>query len=164
MPAHAAAALLLACGVAAAAEELPGTPACRAALQALEHAEAALVAAAAASAGGVADADRRRDIAARLFPQRQRVADACLGGLTTSPPPSQRSGMLPAPAYQAPSRMPPPARPAEPPLRWQTPLMIGSCNAATCVTSDGSMPTRAGPLLIGPRGACTQQGVFLSCP
>lgn len=165
----AAAGLLMASQVAAAAGDLPGSDACRAALQALDHAETALSAASAASSASAvaaSAAERQRDIAARLYPQRQRVADACLGGLTRSSPPSQRSWTPLAPPRELvlPSRVQQPGRPAEPLPRWQSPAMIGSCNAATCVTSDGSTLTRVGPLLIGPRGACTQQGVFLSCP
>ena len=66
--------------------------------------------------------------------------------------------------------MQPPARPpglaptpAAPP-NWVAPVIVNSCNAATCVGSDGSALVRVGPTLIGPRGACTLQGVFLRCP
>jgi hypothetical protein len=72
-------------GAASCAEELPRSPACRTALQALERAEDAIADAAAAASAPRADAERQRAVAARLQPLRQRVADACLGGLTTSP-------------------------------------------------------------------------------
>lgn len=156
-------------GMAAAAPELPQSDACRLALQELEQAESALMAASAASSAADPE-ERQRRITARLFPQRQRVADACLGGLSSSAPPS-RGATPPALPRQAPvpaPRVQPPLRPeALPPLslpRPEPPLSIGSCNAASCVTSDGSTLTRVGPMLLGPRGLCTRQGVFVSCP
>lgn len=159
-------AVLLLGWTAAAAEELPRSDACRAALHALEKAESALMVAPAASAGGDADGERQRAIAARLHPQRQRVADACLGGLTTSPPPSQRNWTAPLPQRDEPPRSPLTVRPPErPPMpRFEPLVTLGHCNAATCVGSDGSTLTRVGPLLVGPRGVCTRQGVFVSCP
>lgn len=148
----------------AAAQELPQSPACRTALEALGQAEDALLDAGAASAP---DTDRQRAVAARLLPLRQRVADACLGGLTTSPPPSQRSWSTPTPARPAaaPPRTPPPALP--PPAaapRVEPPVIVSHCHGATCLGSDGSTLTRVGPNLVGPRGVCTQQGIFLRCP
>ncbi|MDR7295125.1 hypothetical protein J2X16_000446 [Pelomonas aquatica] len=155
-------------GAASGAEELPRSAACRTALQALERAEDAIADTAAAASAPRADAERRRAVAARLQPLRQRVADACLGGLTTSPPPSQRTWIAPAPSQaQAQSpRMRAPAPIPEPlPLpRVEAPITISNCNAATCLGSDGSTLTRVGPNLVGPRGACTVQGVFLRCP
>jgi len=156
---------LLICS-AALAEELPRSPACRTALQALEQAEDAI--AAAASAPRAVDLQRQRAVAAQLQPLRRRVADACLGGLTTSPPPSQRSWVAlppsPAPAL---ATLPAPAPPTTPPPalpRPQAPVTVNHCNAAVCIASDGSTLTRVGPGLVGPRGACTVQGVFVRCP
>lgn len=141
--------------VAASAQALPQSSACRTALEALGQAEDALLDAHLARAASAPDTDR------------QRVADACLGGLTTSPPPSQRSWKPPAPARPGatpprtqPSALPPPA--AAP--RVETPVIISHCNGATCLGSDGSTLTRVGPNLVGPRGVCTQQGIFLRCP
>lgn len=155
-------------GAAPCAEELPRSPACRTALQALERAEDAIADTAAAASAPRADTERQRAVAARLQPLRQRVADACLGGLTTSPPPSQRTWIAPAPpqATALPSRPRTPAPLPEPlPLpRVEAPITISNCNAATCLGSDGSTLTRVGPNLVGPRGACTVQGVFLRCP
>ena len=155
------------------AEELPRSTACHAALQALGDAEDALGAAWAASAASAPaqpDAERQRRISAQLFPQRQRVADACLGGVPRSParaatppgpvpagPVTPRPGFLPAP-------MPTPTPAPIAPPRVQGPLTVGPCNAATCVTSDGSTLTRVGPHLVGPRGLCTVQGTVLICP
>jgi hypothetical protein len=155
-------------GAAPCAEELPRSPACRTALQALERAEDAIADTAAAASAPRAGTERQRAVAARLQPLRQRVADACLGGLTTSPPPSQRTWIAPAPP-QATALPPRPRTPAPlpeplPQPRVEAPITISNCNAATCLGSDGSTLTRVGPNLVGPRGACTVQGVFLRCP
>lgn len=162
---HTLALCALACA-AARAEEPPRSPACRTALEALERAEDALADAAASAPRG--DAGHTRAVAARLQPLRKRVADACLGGLTTSPPPSQHTWVVPAPAQPAPlvPRVPMPSQPVAPqPLpRPEAPVTVIQCNAATCLASDGSTLTRVGPGLVGPRGACTVQGMFLRCP
>ena len=152
---------------AALADELPQSSACRTALQALTEAEDVLVASAAAKASSPSDPQQQRSVAARLQPLRQRVADACLGGLTTSPSPSQRTWVAPvAPARPA-VAVPRAPQPATPPVavpRIETPVTVNHCNAATCVASDGSTLTRVGPSLVGPRGACRVDGVFLRCP
>lgn len=162
---HALVPCLLA-GTAAWAEEPPRSPACRTALEALEQAEDALADTAASAPR--ADADRQRSVAAKLQPLRKRVADACLGGLTTSPPPSQHTWIAPMPPPAAPvvPRVQLPARPVTPePLpRYEAPVTVIQCNGATCLASDGSTLTRVGPGLVGPRGACTVQGMFLRCP
>lgn len=156
-------------GSAAQAAELPKSPACRTALQVLEQAEDALAdASSTPSPIETPDVQRQRMVAAKLQPLRQRVADACLGGMTTSPPPSQRTWVVPSSPRVTPVL--PPARVAtpqvgsEPLLRWQPPVTVTNCTGATCTTSDGSTLTRVGPTLVGPRGACTVQGSFLHCP
>lgn len=115
-------------------------------------------------------AERQRLLATRLFPLRQRVADACLGGMTTSPSPAQHTAVVPAPWRSAdPARpMPLPLAP-KPPVgvalpRPSVPLTVSNCTGATCLASDGSTLTRVGTILVGPRGMCTMQGVFLQCP
>ncbi len=154
----------------ASAQELPRSPACRTALQALNDAEDALADSAAASAPSLPDQQRLSLAAARLQPLRQRVAQACLGGLTTSPSPAQRTWVAPAaPAAAGPPavtlpRVPQPGMPALTLPRVEAPVTVNHCNAATCVASDGSTLTRVGPTLVGPRGACRQDGVFLRCP
>jgi hypothetical protein len=152
------------------AEELPRSPACRTALAALDDAEEAIAATAAASSASLSDQQRQHSVAARLQPLRKRVADACLGGLTTSPPPSQHSWVVPTaparPVLAAP-RLPTPPVPSVPSVvlpRPEVPVTVTHCNAATCVASDGSTLTRVGPNLVGPRGSCTVQGSFLRCP
>lgn len=159
--------LVLGGGVAR-AEDLPQSPACGRALLALERAEDALAATAVAAAPSTPEAQRQRDIAMRLRPLREQVARACLGGVHTGPPPSQHSWTAPVPLRSAAAPPPSFARPSMPvPVtlpRTDAPLMLGPCNAATCLASDGSTLTRVGPQLIGPRGPCTVQGVFLRCP
>lgn len=173
-------ALALACAPALAVE-LPQTAACRQALKALGDAEDGFAARWAAESASCAscprptDAERQRQMGVRLLPLRQQVADACLGGVTTSPSPSRST--WPALAPSRPSTVaptvpavprPPQATPAPgtviPPVRVEGPVSIGHCNAATCVTSDGSTLTRVGPNLVGPRGLCTVQGAFVHCP
>jgi hypothetical protein len=142
------------------AEDLPKSKACRTAVDALEQAEDAIAASAAASATP-SDPLRLRTIAARLQPLRQRVADACLGGMTTSPPPSQHTWLAPLP-LRPDTAVPRVAMPATPgltvPPRFEMPPTVTYCTAAACFTSDGATLPRVGPGLVGPRGACTVQG------
>lgn len=154
---------------AAHAAELPKSPACRVAVQALEDAEDALAdTSPTPSPMSTPDVQRQRMVAAKLQPLRQRVADACLGGMTTSPPPSQHTWVVPPSPRAMPigpsARVATPLPGSEPLLRWQPPVSVTHCTGATCTASDGSTLTRVGPTLVGPRGACTLQGSFLSCP
>jgi len=160
--------LCAALGGAVQAEELPQSQACRTALDAFNQAEAAM-AASAASAAMQSDHDRQRLASERLYPFRKRVADACLGGLTTSPPPSQHTLAVPISPLRANASPAPLKLPAPPPVtvnipRPDPPITVNSCNAATCIGSDGSTLTRVGPNLVGPRGLCTKQGIFVVCP
>jgi hypothetical protein len=155
-----------ACSGVALADELPRSPACRTAVQALDRAETAITDTAAA-ASAPADAARQRSVAMRLQPLREQVGRACLGGLTTSPSPSQHTYLAPAPArVTAAPRSPMPTVPpvSVPMPRVEVPITLSNCNAATCLGSDGSTLTRVGPNVVGPRGACTVQGVFVRCP
>lgn len=152
---------------AAPAEELPRSAACRTAVQALEDAEDAIVAGASSPAATPADKQRQQAVAARLQPLRKRVADACLGGLTTSPPPSQHSWVVPEAAVRPSTAMPRLPQPAPPPVavpRFEPLVTVTHCTAAVCFTNDGSTLTRVGPGLVGPRGQCTVQGMFVRCP
>jgi hypothetical protein len=139
-------------------------------LQALNEAEDALAdASSTPSPITTPDAERQRMVAAKLQPLRKRVADACLGGITASPPPSQHTWVAPPPPPRATpvvpaARVASPQLGSEPLLRWQPPVTVTHCTGATCTTSDGSTLTRVGPTLVGPRGACTLQGSFLNCP
>ncbi|RTL46485.1 MAG: hypothetical protein EKK53_03235 [Burkholderiales bacterium] len=157
--------------LAALAQDLPGTSACRAALQTLAQAEDALLAAAPpASAAAGPDDSRQRAVTARLLPLRQQVADACLGGMTTSPPPSQRtwSGAAPTlPAVLAPAGARAPAVGAPvvtvAPPRFEAPVTL-HCTGMACLASDGAVLTRVGPVVTGPKGPCTAQGGLVRCP
>jgi hypothetical protein len=160
--------LLFLCGLLCAvvqAEELPKSAACRTALQALEEAEDAMAANTAASAAP-GDQTSQRSVAVQLQPLRRRVADVCLGSMTTSPPPSQHSWMVPQPPSSSGLATPRTASPAVtvPPPRFEMPPVVTHCSAAACFTSDGSTLIRVGPTLVGPRGACTVQGGFVRCP
>ena len=55
---------------------------------------------------------------------------------------------------------------ARPERSYASPLLLSttSCDALGCTASDGTRLTRSGPLLMGPRGACTVQGSVLNCP
>lgn len=165
-----ASASLLPGAVGAQAQDLPGTAACRTALQALAQAEDALVA---RTAGAPASPDEGRSQTAvlTLLPLRQQVADACLGGMTVSPPPSQRTsvGALPArPAtVVAPGlRMPQTPVPAVsiPLPRFEAPVTLTPCNGMSCLASDGTTLTRVGANVIGPKGPCTVTGIQVRCP
>ncbi|HEY1128165.1 MAG TPA: hypothetical protein VGF12_02065 [Roseateles sp.] len=154
-------------GGAVRAEELPRSAACHTALQALEAAEDVIAATAPASAAAASDLQRQRVVAARLQPLRKRVADDCLGALTTSPPPSQHTWVVPPlPIRPGPAATPPPATPAVtvPQPRLEPLVTVTQCTAAACITSDGSTLIRMGPTLVGPHGACTVQGNFVRCP
>lgn len=152
---------------AAQAEELPRSAACRTAVQALEDAEEAIAASASSPSATPADKQHQQSVAARLQPLRKRVADACLGGLTTSPPPSQHTWVVPEAPVRPSVAMPRPPQPATAPVtvpRFEMPAAVTHCTAAVCFTSDGSTLTRVGPGLVGPRGPCTVQGGLVRCP
>ena len=53
----------------------------------------------------------------------------------------------------------PPAGPG-----FSGPVVLTSCDATGCWDSAGARYHQQGPVLLGPRGACTQQGGLLSCP
>ena len=56
----------------------------------------------------------------------------------------------------------PPAPPAPPVLPG--PAVLTTCDATGCWDSAGARYNSQGPVLLGPRGACTQQGGLLICP
>lgn len=139
-------------------------PACESALQALGMAEeAARAAAAPASAPSAAVSDR-------LQAARRTAAQACLGeALAASAPlPSRSAPALPGAGGVSAVRVVPirplilPALPAAPAAR--PPVTISTCDAAGCWASDGSRLQQQGPVLVGPRGVCTQTAGVLNCP
>jgi len=137
----------------------PVSAECRQALDALEAQEAAALA-----------AQDRREAVKQVQALRRRAARACLGG-SGEPPPLTSRFVQPAPGVVPPSAQRPPAPPrampaAPPPMPapQRPPPVITACDAAGCWTSDGSRVDRQGPLLFGPHGLCTLQGVTLHCP
>ena len=160
--------LIEAVATAGLAQDLPASPACAEALDGLGKAEATF-ASAAAQGSERPDTWRPRAALARLQPFRDRAASACLGGRPMSPPPSQHLSRPPirvapiviAPQVKAPV-VPAPGVPAPKPPA--PPLTLTICDAAGCLASDGSRLTRIGPALIGPRGLCIVQGIYVQCP
>ncbi len=162
------------------ASELLRTPECRAALAALTQEEDALIArggagnARAASAPSAPSAPSTTSTPSNL-PQRQRAAaQACLGtaaaasaasGPKRSPAPFPLPGVV-RPATVQPGSVRPPAGPAPgmAPIRQAPLVTLGACDAQGCWASDGTRVQRLGPVLLGPRGYCTQTGTFLHCP
>lgn len=159
-------ALALAAGgeAAAVADPMEAAPQCRNALDVLEARENALLG---ARAGGA-----RPDAAAlaSLETLRRQATRACLGNPTQaaaakpSPtPPTTTPAAAPAPR----ARRPATAASAVPtdPKPSRDALTILSCDADSCVASDGTRLVRTGTKLIGPRGICRgSPGQPLRCP
>ena len=135
---------------------------------------------------GVLAAGGPRD---RLAAVRRQAALICLGvsiseevagqprlktePATASAPPRQRLlpppiavepiRLRPAPALSLPGVAAAVAAPPAPLLNSQPPV-VTSCDAAGCWDSTGARYNQQGPLLIGPRGACSLQAGVLNCP
>jgi hypothetical protein len=168
------------------------SPECRSALEAMQRREAALAAAASAPASVPAapasatagpgtssvlpEQHRTRAADARLEKLRREAARACLASRADAPAPTpQRLAQPPlavppvaGPPLHAPSRATGaasalPAGPVPVP-RPAAPIVVTTCDATGCWTSDGRRLDRAGPNLLGPRGLCTLQGALLQCP
>lgn len=161
--------------------------ACEAALQALSAAEDETLARRARSgardeAGAGADAGARLEAPAApaaVLQRRRAAALACLRTEGAVPPRDARVqpvppvvaapslASVPTAAGAAPGRPVPlgaPAR-AEPLPRPAPPVTVTACDPTGCWASDGTRLQRTGPQqLLGPRGPCTAQGPFLSCP
>lgn len=103
---------------------------------------------------------------AQVEASRREATQACLGG--------NGDARRPSPTAQAPLVVPPPAvalpRPAAPPEvalpapPIERPAVITACDAGGCWDSSGRRLNRAGPLLIGPGGACVKTGLQVRCP
>lgn len=166
----------LACSTGALAADLPKSPECRSALQALDQEEAEMAAQAKGDVHNASGGARKQVADIHLRPLRERVARECLGGLETGPSPSQHTWVAPtsvrpvmpvAPAMPLARKQPQttvPTAPFVPPPRFEPPVTIANCVGGTCLTSDGSRLTRVGPNLVGPRGTCMTQGAFVRCP
>jgi hypothetical protein len=156
--------LLGAVGDALAASAGSWPPACEAALQALGDAEDA---ARSATIAASAPSDRPAD---RLLAARRNAAQVCLGeGDPPTTPAGSRSKALSA-TSAGPSGPPllaprPPASPAMPARAMPSaPVTVTSCDATGCWASDGARLQKQGPVLVGPRGVCTQTAGVLNCP
>jgi hypothetical protein len=57
-----------------------------------------------------------------------------------------------------------PVQPPPPPLRVDRPAVITACDPGGCWDSNGTRLNRAGPVLLGPTGACSVSGGFVHCP
>ncbi|MGZ5180251.1 MAG: hypothetical protein ACXWC2_07230 [Ramlibacter sp.] len=97
---------------------------------------------------------------------RRDATQACLGGngAARRPAPSARApDIVPPPMVALPRSTPPTVLPLPaPPI--QRPPVLTSCDAAGCWDSNGTRLDRAGPLLIGPGGACVRTGLQVQCP
>lgn len=147
---------LAAGGPARAADADPDSPACRQAVDAMVISREA------------AASDLRRQ--EPLLQARRLVARLCLGQSDLAGP-APRTAQPPAalaPPIMAMPVIPPVANLTAPPLApalpAPNPTFATTCDPAGCWDSHGSRITRAGTLLIGPRGACAQHGTLVWCP
>jgi hypothetical protein len=132
------------------------SPDCRAALARLQEA--------------LAQAPRQSGKPDRAVVQAQRqAAQACLGRDTGQ---RTRSGAPEPPLTVPPTAIAPPraareSRPIVVPSTAPLPpraAAITACDPAGCWDSDGRRLNNAGPVLLGPRGACVVQAGQVSCP
>jgi hypothetical protein len=138
------------------------SPACVAALDALQAQEAAILSSGRPQGAAHAGA---AELAA-LTPYRKRVARECLG---KEDPVLERRAQ--PPVVVAPVALPPSAVPAKqgalappsPPVQLPPFRTVTQCDPSGCWTNDGFRLNRLGPLLVGPPGACTVQSGVLSC-
>ena len=103
---------------------------------------------------------------ARVEALRREATQACLGGSGDARRPSptaQAPIVVPPPTVALPRSIPPvvPTLPA-PPI--ERPAVITSCDSGGCWDSNGTRLNRAGPMLIGPGGACVATGLQVHCP
>ena len=111
--------------------------------------------------------DARRDAAKRCLasrldvePPHGRFAQA---PIVVEPVGSPAPGPL-APNLHAPMPSTHPSTPSAALPTGKRPGSVVSCDPGGCWASDGSRLQRVGPVLWGPRGACTTQGASLQCP
>ncbi len=103
----------------------------------------------------------------RLDVVRRQAALQCLG---VEVPPQPESRSVPPPASLDAIRLRPepalrpPAAPPAPPPPPPGPVVITTCDATGCWDASGARYNQQGPVLIGPRGVCTQQNGLLNCP
>lgn len=106
--------------------------------------------------------------AQRLAAARRDAAVACLGrsdqGRLRSGAPHPPQAVAPPVVTAAPSAPLPRSEAPPPPLAIPRPTVITTCDPAGCWDSEGRRLNHMGPLLVGPRGACTVQGGLVNCP
>ena len=110
-------------------------------------------------------ARRQSPGSAQVEALRQHATRACLGGGGEAQRPSptaQAPVLVPPPVITAEPAQPVPTRPPSPPI--DPPPVVTSCDLGGCWDSNGARLNRAGPQLIGPRGACTTVGATVYCP
>jgi hypothetical protein len=115
-------------------------------------------------------AARRAGARAALAAAKENARLACLGRDSGN---AQRVGAPDPPIAVPPPMMepPPPPRtlvapiaPPPPPLQIPRPAAITACDPGGCWDSNGQRLNQLGPMLVGPRGACTVQGGVVQCP
>ncbi|WP_427912324.1 hypothetical protein ACPWT1_17010 [Ramlibacter sp. MMS24-I3-19] len=97
---------------------------------------------------------------------RREATQACLGGSGEArrPSPTAQAPMVVPPPTVALPRSIPPAEVVLPAPPIERPAVITACDAGGCWDSNGKRLNRAGPILIGPGGACVTTGVQVRCP
>ena len=105
--------------------------------------------------------------AKRLAAARQQAMGACLGRESGE---RERSGapeppiVVPAPMMQVPRAPALPTTPGPLPPAYTPPAVVTTCDSTGCWDSNGRRIERLGPMLVGPRGACTEVGGTVRCP
>ena len=100
---------------------------------------------------------------------RGAAASACLGSAVVPTRPGrllQAPVVVPPPQVDVPVQaapLPPPVLPP-PPVAIQRAPLPATCDAGGCWTSDGTHLRHVPPSLAGPSGLCTQQGGLVFCP
>ncbi|HEY0856841.1 MAG TPA: hypothetical protein VGE16_07280 [Albitalea sp.] len=149
----------------AASRELIESERCRAALGALQDAQAEAVT---KRAGASPAKPLDGETAKRLEALRRQAARACLGGTGDPTPHAGQPAPAPLDRRSTPRPLASPVLPPAPmtpaPVPPAPPLTVLSCDSSGCWASDGSRLQQLGPHLLGPRGLCTQQGLMLNCP
>ena len=110
-------------------------------------------------------ARRQAPDGAQVETLRQQATRACLGGggqAQRPTPPVQVPLSVPSPVITVEPAQAVPQRPPSPPI--EPPPVVTSCDLGGCWDSKGTRLNRAGPQLIGPRGACTTVGATVYCP
>lgn len=102
---------------------------------------------------------------AQVDAARKEAIGACLG---SEDPDRARSGaperpvVVPAPRFPAAPAVV--ATPVPPPIAIPRPSVVTTCDPGGCWDSEGHRLNQVGPVLVGPRGACTVQGGIVVCP